>query len=181
MGPSVSGVVLREPSLIAQAAGPRITTNRVGRVSEKALLPLGFCRECGQDYYSVWIPTAGAPGTRVFAPRDPGERLEEVLPRLDEDGLRELIAARHPLSVDDVDRLVGQRARYLGDEIGRVLEDVAEALLAEPELFLGVLLRGGGQLWLDDFALGVVPLATGLAGWCALYSLLGIDSCKVRT
>ncbi|HYI14543.1 MAG TPA: hypothetical protein VEX37_04085, partial [Thermomicrobiales bacterium] len=29
-----------------------------------------------------------------------------ILPRLDEDGLRELIAARHPLSVDDVDRLV---------------------------------------------------------------------------
>jgi hypothetical protein len=43
----------------------------------RLLFPLMFCRECGQDYYSVWIPTAGAPGTRVFAPRDPGERLEE--------------------------------------------------------------------------------------------------------
>lgn len=29
--------------------------------------------------------------------------------------------------------------------------------------------------------IGVVPLATGLAGWCPAYSLLGIDSCKVRT
>jgi hypothetical protein len=29
--------------------------------------------------------------------------------------------------------------------------------------------------------IGVVPLVTGLAGWCPAYSLLGIDSCKVRT
>lgn len=29
--------------------------------------------------------------------------------------------------------------------------------------------------------IGIVPLVTGLAGWCPAYSLLGIDSCKVRT
>ena len=28
--------------------------------------------------------------------------------------------------------------------------------------------------------LGVVPLATGLVGWCPPYALLGISTCKVR-
>ena len=28
--------------------------------------------------------------------------------------------------------------------------------------------------------LGVVPLATGLMGWCPPYSLLGINTCKNR-
>lgn len=27
---------------------------------------------------------------------------------------------------------------------------------------------------------GVVPLATGLLGWCPLYTVLGIKTCKVR-
>jgi len=26
--------------------------------------------------------------------------------------------------------------------------------------------------------LGIVPLATGLIGWCALYSLFGFSTCK---
>lgn len=26
--------------------------------------------------------------------------------------------------------------------------------------------------------IGVVPLATGLIGWCPLYSVLGIDTCR---
>ena len=29
--------------------------------------------------------------------------------------------------------------------------------------------------------LGLVPLATGLTGWCPPYSLLGINTCKNRT
>lgn len=29
--------------------------------------------------------------------------------------------------------------------------------------------------------LGVVPLATGLIGWCPPYSLLGINTCSVKT
>lgn len=29
--------------------------------------------------------------------------------------------------------------------------------------------------------LGVVPLATGLIGWCPPYSLLGINTCKNKT
>lgn len=28
--------------------------------------------------------------------------------------------------------------------------------------------------------LGIVPLATGLLGWCPPYSLLGINTCAVR-
>jgi hypothetical protein len=28
--------------------------------------------------------------------------------------------------------------------------------------------------------IGVVPLLTGLIGWCPLYSVLGIKTCKVR-
>lgn len=29
--------------------------------------------------------------------------------------------------------------------------------------------------------LGVVPLATGLVGWCPPYALLGINTCKTRS
>lgn len=28
--------------------------------------------------------------------------------------------------------------------------------------------------------LGIVPLATGLMGWCPPYALLGISTCRVR-
>jgi hypothetical protein len=29
--------------------------------------------------------------------------------------------------------------------------------------------------------LGAVPLVTALVGWCPLYTVLGINSCRVRT
>ncbi|MEP6862171.1 MAG: DUF2892 domain-containing protein [Deltaproteobacteria bacterium] len=29
--------------------------------------------------------------------------------------------------------------------------------------------------------IGIVPLATGLVGFCPLYRLVGIDSCRVKT
>jgi len=29
--------------------------------------------------------------------------------------------------------------------------------------------------------LGLVPLSTSLMGWCPLYSLLGINTCSVKT
>lgn len=28
------------------------------------------------------------------------------------------------------------------------------------------------------FMLGLIPVMTGLVGWCALYQLFGIDTCK---
>ena len=31
------------------------------------------------------------------------------------------------------------------------------------------------------FFLGLVPLATGLMGWCPPYALLGISTCKARS
>lgn len=30
------------------------------------------------------------------------------------------------------------------------------------------------------FLLGIIPLATGLIGWCALYTLLGVNTCQRR-
>jgi hypothetical protein len=35
----------------------------------------------------------------------------------------------------------------------------------------------GGPLWAW---IGLVPLATGLIGWCPLYPLLGLSSCPLR-
>lgn len=29
--------------------------------------------------------------------------------------------------------------------------------------------------------IGLVPLGTSLMGWCPLYSMLGINTCKVKT
>jgi hypothetical protein len=29
--------------------------------------------------------------------------------------------------------------------------------------------------------IGIVPLATSLMGWCPLYTLLGMNTCKVKT
>lgn len=45
-------------------------------------------------------------------------------------------------------------------------------------ILLGVILTslafvGPANLW---FLLGLIPLATGLTGWCFLYSLLGIST-----
>ena len=28
--------------------------------------------------------------------------------------------------------------------------------------------------------IGVVPLATGLLGWCSLYTVLGMKTCKIK-
>jgi hypothetical protein len=44
-------------------------------------------------------------------------------------------------------------------------------------LLVGLAATGtvGAWAWL-----GVIPLATGLVGWCPPYALLGIDTCKAR-
>jgi hypothetical protein len=36
---------------------------------------------------------------------------------------------------------------------------------------------GPANLW---FLFGLVPLATGLMGWCPPYSLLGINTCEMK-
>ena len=42
-------------------------------------------------------------------------------------------------------------------------------------LSLVFILEGNARWW---GLVGLVPLATGLAGWCALYVALGIDTCR---
>ena len=37
---------------------------------------------------------------------------------------------------------------------------------------------GPSSLW---FLLGIIPVATGLSGWCPLYSMLGMSTCKINT
>lgn len=36
---------------------------------------------------------------------------------------------------------------------------------------------GPANLW---FLLGLVPLATGLIGWCPPYAICGINTCSIR-
>ncbi|GGD34085.1 YgaP family membrane protein [Sinisalibacter lacisalsi] len=36
----------------------------------------------------------------------------------------------------------------------------------------------GAYSWL--YWLGVIPLATGIVGWCGLYAVLGINTCKMK-
>lgn len=55
--------------------------------------------------------------------------------------------------------------------IDRILRIVAGALL--------VLLAASGQVGAWGW-IGLLPLATGLVGWCPPYGLLGINTCKNR-
>ncbi|PMS19828.1 DUF2892 domain-containing protein [Trinickia dabaoshanensis] len=57
------------------------------------------------------------------------------------------------------------------DRIIRIV--VGVAVLSQP-----VLLQGSLR-WLG--LIGLIPLVTGLVGWCPAYSLLGISSCEVPT
>ncbi len=36
----------------------------------------------------------------------------------------------------------------------------------------------GAYSWL--YWIGIIPLATGLIGWCPLYSVFGIKTCKTK-
>lgn len=44
-------------------------------------------------------------------------------------------------------------------------------------VLIGLALAGKIGLW---GWIGVLPLATGLIGWCPAYSLFGIKTCKTR-
>lgn len=39
--------------------------------------------------------------------------------------------------------------------------------------------RDGAWSWL--YLLGIIPLLTGIVGWCGLYSLFGVNTCKMKT
>ncbi len=39
--------------------------------------------------------------------------------------------------------------------------------------------RDGAWSWL--YLLGIIPLFTGVVGWCGLYSLFGISTCKMKS
>ena len=55
--------------------------------------------------------------------------------------------------------------------IDRILRIVIGAVL--------VILTATGQLGVWGW-IGLLPLATGLIGWCPPYSLLGLNTCKNR-
>lgn len=46
-------------------------------------------------------------------------------------------------------------------------------------LSLTFILKSESGLWLWGL-IGIVPLATGLMGWCPAYTLLGINSCPMQ-
>lgn len=56
--------------------------------------------------------------------------------------------------------------------IDRILRVVAGLAL------IGLTLNGNIGVW---GWLGVVPLATGALGWCPAYSLLGINTCPMKS
>lgn len=56
--------------------------------------------------------------------------------------------------------------------IDRILRIVAGLVL------LGLTLTGNIGVW---GWIGVVPLATGALGWCPLYSLLGLNTCPMKS
>ena len=58
--------------------------------------------------------------------------------------------------------------------IDRILRIVIGAAL-----ILGYFLNGDGAYsWL--YLLGIIPLATGLIGWCPPYAMLGFNTCSMK-
>ncbi|MFN4063673.1 DUF2892 domain-containing protein [Azoarcus communis] len=55
--------------------------------------------------------------------------------------------------------------------IDKILRIVAGVVL------LALAIMGVGAPWTF---IGIVPLATGLMGWCPLYPLLGLSTCPVK-
>lgn len=57
--------------------------------------------------------------------------------------------------------------------VDRAIRIVAGLVL----LSLIFIVEGNARWW---GLVGLLPLATGLVGWCALYGPLGIDTCRAR-
>ena len=51
-------------------------------------------------------------------------------------------------------------------------------IVAGLALFVAAYITGGGAAIVLAIA-GVIALGTGLAGWCGLYALLGINTCRI--
>ena len=56
--------------------------------------------------------------------------------------------------------------------IDRILRVVVGAAL-----LLAYFMMENASVWL---LVGIIPLATGLLGWCALYQIFGISTCKMK-
>lgn len=64
----------------------------------------------------------------------------------------------------------------LASNVGTI--DRALRILVGLALIAGFFLNADASLrWL--YLIGIVPLATGLSGSCGLYSLLGINTCRL--
>jgi F0F1-type ATP synthase assembly protein I len=54
-------------------------------------------------------------------------------------------------------------------------------------IILGIVLLVVAYLWLSGalmiiaYIVGAIALITGLVGWCCLYSVLGVNTCKAPT
>lgn len=57
--------------------------------------------------------------------------------------------------------------------------DRAIRIIVGLALLAGFFLNTRGE-WRWLYLIGIVPLATGLIGWCGLYTALGINTCGLR-
>ncbi len=57
------------------------------------------------------------------------------------------------------------------------LDRIARIVLGIVMMLVGFIAVGGTAGTVVG-VIGLVPLLTGLSGWCPLYSLLGIDTCR---
>lgn len=59
--------------------------------------------------------------------------------------------------------------------------DRALRILLGVALLVWFFVDQGQGFWHYAKLIGVVPLITGLVGWCPLYTVLGVSTCPVRT
>jgi Inner membrane protein YgaP-like, transmembrane domain len=57
--------------------------------------------------------------------------------------------------------------------------DRALRVVVGAALILGYFLNPDGA-WSWLYWLGIIPLVTGLVGWCGIYAVLGINTCKMK-
>jgi len=92
----------------------------------KVLLPMVFCRECGQEYYSIWRATGRTTvpdrGTVRFTPRDFNDRAAEE----DADAGYIYISAENPWPEEGSEEFVRRLPDDWIDEAGRVVRSRRE-------------------------------------------------------